>query len=74
MSINLKHSLDRVITKAYLKKDPSRVGRILYVYTLDGQKRMLVEFCEDGKHYSSVDSDVQDFELIDVKEKPDVLR
>lgn len=50
--------------KAYLKKDPSRIGRIAYVYTTDyGQKRLTVFFAEDESEYT-VDAEVGEFEVL----------
>lgn len=50
--------------KAYLKKDPSRIGRIAYVYTTDfGQKRLTVYFESEETEYT-VDAEVTEFEVL----------
>lgn len=49
--------------KAYLKKDPTRLGRIAYVYTTDyGQKRLTVYFESEETEYT-IDDAVENFEI-----------
>lgn len=54
--------------KAYLKKDPTRLGKIAYVYTTDyGQKRLTVFFGrdeEDNAATSTIDADANEVELV----------
>lgn len=52
--------------KAYLKKDPSRVGTIEHVYTTDYfQKRFTVEFEQEKGILSTViDAPVEEWEVV----------
>ncbi len=57
--------------KAYLKTDPTRIGRIYAVYVTDfGQKRLTVWFTsEQGYETGSVDAAAEEFEVIYDKEE-----
>lgn len=52
--------------KAYLKTNPSRVGKIAYVYTTDfGQKRITMWLeDEEGVETGSIDAAADEFEVI----------
>jgi len=52
--------------KAYLKKDPDRIGTILFVYKVDEQKRFTVEF-----QAAIIDAAADEFEVLDFKEERD---
>lgn len=52
--------------KAYLKKDPTRIGTVEKVYIVPegGQKRAFVTFLHpSGTIFSSVDADISEFEI-----------
>lgn len=51
--------------RAFLKKDPSRIGDIAYVYIApSGQKRLAVFFVHEGMYSHTIDAAVEEFEII----------
>lgn len=52
--------------KAYLKTDPTRIGRIYFVYMTDfGQKRFTVAFPNhEGYESSTIDAAAEEFEVV----------
>lgn len=57
--------------KAYLKTDPTRIGRIYAVYTTDyGQKRFTVYFTnQEGYETGTIDASAEEFEVVHEEEK-----
>lgn len=51
--------------KAYLKLDPSRIGSVLEVFCLpSGQKRISVQFDENDVTFSTVEANIEEFEVM----------
>lgn len=51
--------------RAFLKKDPERIGHVAYVYKIaEDKKRLAVYFdLEDGTYSHMIDAPVEDFEV-----------